>query len=66
MTLGLDNSWTSFLWSHYRVSESASSFATHIHDLHKDISDKIEHNNLDYRFELTLERNLKLLILAIL
>jgi len=28
--------------AHYRVSESASSFATHMHELHKVINDKIK------------------------
>jgi len=32
---------------HYKVSKSASSFATHMHELHKVISDKIEQSNLD-------------------
>jgi len=49
---------------HYTVLESASSFATRMHELHKEISDKIEQSNLDYNWELMLERKLKLLMLA--
>ena len=33
----------------YRVSESASSFATHMQELHKVISDKIKQSNLGYK-----------------
>ena len=32
---------------HHRASESGSSFVTHMHELHKVISDKIAQNNLD-------------------
>ena len=41
------------LAKHYRVSESASSFALslaslHVHKLHKEINDKIAQNNANY------------------
>ena len=34
---------------HYRASESASSVASHVHELHKKISDKVAQNNTDYK-----------------
>jgi len=34
---------------HRRVSESASAFASHIHDLHKEISKKIQESNAQYK-----------------
>ena len=33
----------------HRVSESAEPFATHMHELHKHISDQINSNNLKYK-----------------
>ena len=33
----------------HRVSESAESFATRMHELHKHISDQINSNNLKYK-----------------
>jgi len=35
---------------HPRVSESASTFASHIHDLHKEVSKKIQKSNAQYKF----------------
>ena len=52
--------------NHYRVFESTSSFATHIHDLHKKIGDKIEQSNLGYKLRVVFGRSLKLSILATL
>ena len=37
---------------YYRVSKSVSSFITHMHELHRVISDKIKQSNFDYKFEL--------------
>ena len=34
---------------HYRVSESAFLFASHMHDLHKKISEKIAQSNANYK-----------------
>ena len=43
----------------YRVSESASSFATHMHELHKVISDKIKQSNFDYKLRADVWRKFK-------
>ena len=51
---------------HYRVSESASSFTTHMHDLHKEIDDKIEQSNFDYKLRADVRKNLELSMLATL
>ena len=34
---------------HARTSESAASFASYIHDLHKEISNQIQKNNINYK-----------------
>ena len=34
---------------HYRASESASAFASHVHELYKEISDRTAHNNANYK-----------------
>jgi len=34
---------------HSRVSDSTSTFASHIHALHEEIRDKIMKNNIDYK-----------------
>jgi len=47
MILGLDNLLISFLWSIIIVFEYASSFASHMHELQKEISDKIAQNNVN-------------------
>jgi len=44
---------------HYRVSEFASSFATHTHELHKVISDKIKQSNLDYKLKADVRKKFK-------
>ena len=41
---------------HPRVSESASAFASHIHDLHKKISKKIQESNTQYKSYTDLHR----------
>ena len=41
---------------HPRVSESASAFASHIHDLHKEISKKIQESNAQHKFYADLHR----------
>jgi len=43
----------------YRVSEPASSFATHMHELHKVISDKIKQSNFDYKLRADVRRKYK-------
>jgi hypothetical protein len=46
--------------SHYhRLSESASAFASHIHDLHKEISNRIAQNNTNYKIRADLRRRFK-------
>jgi len=42
MVLDLDKLNLIPMVDHYRVSESASSFVTHMHGLQKEISDRIE------------------------
>jgi len=44
---------------HYRVSESVSSFITHMHELHKIINDKIKQNNFNYKLKADVRRKLK-------
>ena len=48
---------------HYKVSESASSFASsvasHVHELHKEISDKIALNNSNYELRADIRNKLK-------
>ena len=41
---------------HPKVSESASAFASHIHDLHKEISKKIQESNAKYKSYADLHR----------
>jgi len=41
---------------HPKVSESASAFASHIHDLHKEISKKIQESNAQYKSYADLHR----------
>jgi len=44
---------------HYRVSESASFFATHKHELYKVINDKIRQKNFDYKLRANVRRKFK-------
>jgi len=39
---------------HPRVSESASAFASHIHDLYEEISKKIQESNAQYKSNVDL------------
>ena len=39
---------------HFRVSDSASAFASHIRTLHEKIRDKIMKNNVDYKVSANL------------
>jgi len=41
---------------HPRVSESASVFASHVHDLHKEINKKIQKSNAHYKSQADLHR----------
>ena len=43
----------------YRVSESASFFTTHMHELHKEINDKIEQSNLGYKLRADVRKKFK-------
>ena len=45
-----------FMTQHPRVSESTSAFASHIHDLHKEISKKIQESNAQYISYVDLHR----------
>jgi len=48
------------LMSQYaRTSESASEFASHLHDLHKEISNKINQSNAPYKARVDLHRKVK-------
>ena len=42
--------------THPRVSYSASTFASHIYDLHKEISKKIQESNIQYKSYADLNR----------
>ena len=41
---------------HTRMSKSAASFVSHIHDLHKKISNQIQKNNANYKAYADLHR----------
>ena len=43
-----------------KTSESASAFASHLHDLHREISNKINHNNATYKVRVNLHRKVKM------
>ncbi|PKU74568.1 hypothetical protein MA16_Dca003771 [Dendrobium catenatum] len=45
--------------SRYRISKSASAFASHLHELHKDIAQQIEKNNQEYKLHADLKRRFK-------
>ena len=44
---------------HYMVSESASTFASHMHELHKEISDRIIQNNTNCKLRDNVKKRLK-------
>ena len=44
---------------HYRASESALSFASHIHELHKEINNKINESNADYKLRADVKKRFK-------
>ena len=44
---------------HFRVSDSASAFASHIRALHEEIREKIMKNNADYKAFADLHRKLR-------
>ncbi|KAI0519612.1 hypothetical protein KFK09_007063 [Dendrobium nobile] len=43
----------------YRIYESASLFASHLHELHKEIAQHIERNNSEYKLHANLKRRFK-------
>ena len=47
---------------HYRVSDSASAFASHIRALHEEIKEKIMKNNANYKTSVDLHRRLRTLM----
>jgi len=44
------------MMQHPRVSESASAIASHVHNLHKEISRKIQENNVHYNTHARVRR----------
>ena len=42
-----------------RTSESASAFASHLHEIHKEISNKINQSNVAYKVRVDLHRKVK-------
>ena len=44
---------------HIRASTSASSFASHVHDLHKKVMDKIAQSNTNYKLQAYVRKRLK-------
>ena len=44
---------------HYRVSDSVSAFASHIHALREEIREKTMKNNVDYKASMDLHRRLR-------
>ncbi|KAI0505091.1 hypothetical protein KFK09_016048 [Dendrobium nobile] len=47
------------MYSRYKIFESASSFASHLHELHKEIAQQIERNNNEYKLHADLKRRFK-------
>ena len=47
---------------HYRESESISTLASDVHELHKEISDMIAHNNANYKLWADVRKKLKTFI----
>jgi len=46
------------MFDHIRASNSASSFASHVHDLHKEVMDKIVQNNAKYKLRADVRKRL--------
>jgi len=47
------------MFDHIRVSKSASSFSSHVHDLHKQVMDKIAQSNANYKVQANVRKKLK-------
>ena len=45
---------------HIRVSDSASSFASYVHDLHKEVMDKIAQSNASYKLRANVRKRFKI------
>jgi len=45
---------------HIRASDSASSFGSHVHDLHKEVMDKIVQSNANYKLRANVRKRLKI------
>ena len=56
MVLGLDDSLTSFLWSN-TIKEC---IFTHMHELQKEISDRIEQSNPNYKLRADIRKKFKI------
>jgi len=59
MIVGLDSQLISFIWLITIISQDASSFAAHMHELHKEISDRIEHDNTNYKLRADIKKKFK-------
>ena len=51
---------------HIRASDFASSFASHVHDLHKKVTYKIVQSNANYKLRADIRKDLKHLMLVII
>jgi len=51
---------------HIITSDSASSFASHVHDLHKEVMDRIVQSNANYKLRADVRKRLKHLMLVIM
>jgi len=47
------------MFDYIKVSYSASSFASHVHDLHKKVMDKIVQSNTNYKLRADIRKRLK-------
>jgi len=51
---------------HIRASNSASSFVSHVHDLHKKVMNKSAQSNVNYKLRADIKRDLNFLMLSIM
>ena len=54
------------MFDHIRASDSASLFASHVHDLHKEVMDKVTQSNANYKLRVDVRKDLKHLMLVIM
>jgi len=47
------------MFDHIRASDSASLFASHVHDLHKEVMNKLAQSNANYKLRADVRKRLK-------